>query len=130
MKKSQTLHLKFFLFLSCLLISPALFAESNDVEGIWLYVILIPIYFVLALQCLLVLLALLMKHFKTKQSVFLSIIIASVVMLIGISVTYYHESMDKLLTLLLHFSLISIFVFLLPFIQYQFLKRYPRENGD
>ena len=123
MKKFRTLHLKTYLLLNCLLISPALLAASIEEEQIWLYVILIPVYFVLVLQCLLVLFALLMKHFKTKQSVLLSMVIAGLVMLIGIFVTYYHEPVAKLWTLLLHFSLISVFVFILPFIQYHYLSK-------
>ena len=120
MKKFQTHHLNFFLILS--LISSSVFA-SSETENIWLYVFLIPVYFVLALQCLLVLLALLMKHFKTKQSVLLSVIIAGIFMLLGLGFTYYYEPLEKLWTLLLYFSLLGIVVFILPFIQFKLLNK-------
>jgi len=120
MKKFQIHHLKLFLILS--FISSTVLA-SSETENIWLYVFLIPVYFVLAAQALLVLLAMLMKHFKTKQLVLISIIAAIIFMSLGLGVTYYHESTEKLLEVLLHFSLIGVIVFFLPVIQYKLLSQ-------
>jgi len=119
MKNFQILHLNLILVLS--FISSTVFA-STEAENIWLYVFLIPVYFVLAAQALLVLLAMLMKNFKTKQLVFMSIIAAIIFMTLGLGVTYYHETTEKLLEVLLHFSVIGIIVFILPVIQYKLLS--------
>ncbi len=120
MKKFKILHLNLFLILS--FISTSVFASAGT-ENIWLLVFLIPVYLVLVLQTLLVLFALLMKQFKTKQSVLMSVIIAGILMLLGLGLTYYHEPLEKLWTPILYFSLIGIVVFILPFIQFKFLNK-------
>ena len=120
MKKSL-IPLLNFLTLILILVSPSVLA--SETEDIWLYVFLIPIYFVLIALCLLVLFALLMKHFKTKKTVFLPFVMAGIFMLLGLGITYYLEPVEKLWPLLLHFSLIGIIVFTLPFIQYTLLKK-------
>lgn len=122
MKKYPTLRPSLFLILGGLLISPTLFAATAT-EEIWTYVFLIPIYFVLILQCLLVLFALLMKHFKTKQSLLITSLFASVIMLLGAGITLYFEPLDKLWTLLLHYALMAIVVFVLPVVQFKLLSQ-------
>jgi hypothetical protein len=120
MKNIQTHHLSLFLLIY--LTSPLVFA-SSETENIWLYVFLIPVYFVLGAQALLVLLATVMKQFKTKQLVLLSVIIASILMIVGLSLTYYHDTMEKLQEVLLHFSVLGVIVFIFPIIQFKLLSK-------
>ena len=102
---------------------------AAETETIWLFVFLIPIYFVLIAVSLLVLFALLMKHFKTQKTVLLPAIIAGIFMILGIGITYYFEPVEKLWPLFLHFSLIGIVVFILPNIQYKLLDK-PNNSTD
>ncbi len=120
MKKFQIHHLNIFLILS--LISTSVFASAES-ENIWLYVFLIPVYFVLGLQALLVILATVMKQFKTKQLVLMSVIIAALLMFLGLGLTYYHDTIEKLQEVLLHFSIIGMIVFIFPIIQFKLLRK-------
>ena len=122
MRKSQTHLLKFVLTLSCILVSPTLFAVSDE-EEIWSFVFLIPIYFILILQSLLVLLALIMKQFKSKKLLLTTSGIASVVITIGIIVAFYFEAMIKLGSHLLYYFLIGIIVIVLPIVQFKLLSK-------
>ena len=67
MKKFQILLLSINISLSFSLISSA--AVASDSEAIWLYVYLIPVYFMLALQSLLGLFMLAMKQFNSRKSI-------------------------------------------------------------
>ena len=127
MKKFQILLLNIYISLSCSLASPAAFA--SEAEEIWLYVFSIPIYFILALQCLLALFMSLMKQFNSKKSLLLTMIPACLLMLIGIFITLYFQSINELRDLLLIYLCFALFIFVLPPIQYVILNR-PSENSE
>ena len=122
MKKFQTRLRKSVLPLSCLLVSPTLFAASVE-EEIWSYVFLIPIYFVLILQSLLVFFALVMKQFKSKKLLLTSVGIGSVMITIGIAVAFYFESIIKLNEHLLYYFSLGFVVLILPLIQYKIFNK-------
>jgi len=121
MKKSQTLLLNIVISLSVALISPTVFA--SEAEEIWLYVFLIPVYFVLALQSLLVLFMLVMKQFNSMKSILVTMIPASLLMIIGILITLYFQSANEVWELLLLYLLFGLFIFVLPPIQYGILNK-------
>ena len=100
MKKSQILLLSFNISLSSGLISPA--ALASDSDAIWLYVYLIPVYFILALQSLLGLFMLAMKQFNSRKSILITMIPASLLMLIGILIMLYFQSLNDQKYLLDH----------------------------
>tara|TARA_R110000782_G_scaffold65058_20_gene132524 strand:- start:1000 stop:1410 length:411 start_codon:yes stop_codon:yes gene_type:complete len=127
MKKSQTLLLNFHITLSCGLISPLAFA--SEAEGIWLYVFLIPVYFVLALQSLLGLFMLAMKQFNSRKSILVMIIPAILLMITGILITLYFQSLNELWGLLSIYFVFALFIFVLPPIQYRILNK-PGENPE
>jgi uncharacterized membrane protein len=122
MKNFQTPLLKFTLLLSGLFVSSSLFAASTQ-EEIWSYVFLIPIYFVLILQSLLVLLALTMKQFKSKKLLLTTAGIGSTMITLGIATAYYFVPIDKLGTHLLYYFLLGLVVLILPLIQYKLLNK-------
>lgn len=122
MKKFQIPLHKILVILSCLLVSPALFAVTEE-EAIWSYVFLIPIYFILILQSLLILLALIMKQFESKKLLITSSSIGGVVIVLGIALAVNFESLIQLGTHLLYFLLLSIVVLILPTIQYKVLNK-------
>lgn len=66
---------------------------------------------------------LLMKQFNSRKSILVSIIPASLLMVIGILITLYFQSLNELWNLLLIYILFSLFVFVLPLIQYKFLNK-------
>ena len=127
MKKPQTLLLNLYITLSCGLISPAAFA--SEAEGIWLYVFLIPVYFVLALQSLLGLFMLAMKQFNSRKSILVTMSPASLLMIIGILITLYFQSVNELWGLLSIYLLFGLFIFVLPSIQYVILNK-SSENSE
>tara|TARA_R110002072_G_scaffold74374_1_gene176197 strand:+ start:304 stop:714 length:411 start_codon:yes stop_codon:yes gene_type:complete len=127
MKKSQTLLLNFYLALSCVLLSPSAFA--SETEEIWLYVFLIPVYFVLALQSLLGLFMLAMKQFNSRKSILVLIIPAVLLMIIGILITLYFQSPNELWGLLSIYLVFTPFIFVLPPIQYRILNK-PGETPE
>lgn len=127
MKKSQILLHNFYISLSCGLISPAAFA--SETEEIWLYVFLIPVYFVLALQSLLGLFMLAMKQFNSRKSILVTMIPASLLMIIGILITLYFQSLNELWGLLSIYLIFGLFIFVLPPIQYVILNK-PSENSE
>jgi hypothetical protein len=127
MKKFQILLLNFYISLSCGLISPAVFAAES--EEIWLYVFSIPIYFILALQSLLALFMSLMKQFDSKKSLLVTMIPACLLMVIGIIITLYFQSINELRDLLLIYLFFGLFIFVLPPIQYAILNR-PSKNSE
>lgn len=120
MKNIQTLLLKFILISGSL---TPVFSFASEKDEIWSYVFLIPIYFILAAQALLVLLAMLMKQFKKKQHVLLSISIAAIMMLIGLGISFYLQPLDKLWSLFQYYGIIGIIVFALPVIQFTVLQK-------
>ncbi len=122
MKKYQTHLLKFVLILSCIFASPTLFAISDE-EKIWAYVFLIPVYFILILQSLLVLFALLMKQFKSKKLLLTSSAVAGTVLTIGIATAFYFEAFIKLGSHLLYYFLIGMIVIVLPIVQFKLLSK-------
>jgi uncharacterized membrane protein len=128
MKNIQTLLLKLILVSG--LLAPAIcFASEKD--EIWSYVFLIPVYFILAAQSLIVILALLMKQFNKKQNVVLSASVAGIFMSLGLGLTLYLQSADKLWTLLQFFAVIGAIVFVSPVIQFTLLNKSgnnPEEN--
>lgn len=121
MKKSQILLLNIYITLSCGLTSPTAFASES--EEIWLYVFLIPVYFVLALQSLLGLFMLAMKQFNSRKSILVTMIPASLLMIIGILITLYFQSINELWGLLSIYLLFGLFIFVLPPIQYVVLNK-------
>ena len=127
MKKFQTLLLKLYLSLCTGLISPAAFASES--EEIWLYVYLIPVYFVLALQSLLGLFMLAMKQFNSRKSILVTMIPASLLMIIGILITLYFQSLNELWGLLSIYLVFALFIFVLPPIQYVILNK-PSNNSE
>jgi uncharacterized membrane protein len=128
MKSSQILLLKSHIILVCSLISPVVFAAETD--EIWLYVFLIPIYFILALQSLLVLFMLLMKQFNSKNSILVTMIPAGLLMVTGILITFYFQTINELWDLLLLYIVFGLFVFVLPFIQYKVLNKSHENSRD
>jgi hypothetical protein len=122
MKKFQTHLHKFFLLVSGLLVSPPLFAVT-EAEAIWSYVFLIPLYFILILQSLLIVLALIMKQFKQKKLLLTSTYIGSIVIVLGLAVAIYFQSLINLGLHLLYFAALTIVVLVLPTIQYKLLKK-------
>lgn len=121
MKKFQTHLHKLFLLLSTSLITGTVFASAES-ENIWLYITLIPVYLVLILQTLIVLLASVMKQFKTKQPVLISVSVAAISMIIGIVATAYYETLENLWLLLKYFIPIAAIVFILPIVQFKLLN--------
>ena len=128
MKKFQTLLLNIYITLSSGLVSPAAFA--SDAEEIWLYVFLIPVYFVLALQSLLGLFMLAMKQFNSRKSILVTMIPASLLMIIGILITLYFQSINELPGLLLIYLLFALFIFVLPSIQYIILNKSSKNSEE
>ncbi len=127
MKKHQILLLNIVITLSCGLVSPTAFASES--EEIWLYVFLIPVYFVLALQSLLGLFMVAMKQFNSRKSILVTIIPASLLMIIGIFITLYFQSSNELWGLLSIYLVFALFIFVLPPIQYVILNK-PNENSE
>jgi len=130
MKKFQTPLHKLFLLVSGLFFSPALFAVT-EAESIWAYVFLMPLYFILILQSLLIVFALIMKQFESKKLLLTSTYIGSVVIVIGIAVTLYFQSLISVGLHLLYFLGLAIVVFVFPTIQYKLLnksKNLPQES--
>ncbi len=121
MKKSPILLHNFYISLICGLISPAAFA--SEAEEIWLYVFLIPVYFVLALQSLLGLFMLIMKQFNSRKSLLVSMIPAFLLMIVGVLITFYFQSINEIRDLLLIYLLFSLFIFVFPSIQYVVLNK-------
>ena len=128
MKKIQILLLNLYISLSCVLTSPAAFA--SEAEEIWLYVFLFPVYFVLALQSLLGLFMLSMKQFNSRKSILVTIIPASLLMIIGILITLYFQSINQLQDLLLIYLLFGLFIFVLPSIQYVILNNSSKRSDE
>ena len=122
MKKSQTLLLSFNISLSSGLISST--ALASDSEAIWLYVYLIPVYFMLALQSLLGLFMLAMKQFNSRKSILITMIPASLLMLIGILIMLYFQPSNELGRLLSIYLIFGLFIFVLPSIQYVILNKF------
>jgi len=110
------------------LTSPAAFA--SEAEEIWLYVFLFPVYFVLALQSLLGLFMLSMKQFNSRKSILVTIIPASLLMIIGILITLYFQSINQLQDLLLIYLLFGLFIFVLPSIQYVILNNSSKRSDE
>ncbi len=127
MKKFQILLLDFNITLSCCAISPSVFA--SETEAIWLYVFLIPVYFVLTLQSLLSLFMLAMRQFNSRKSILVTIIPASLLMVIGILISFYFQSANELWGLLPIYLLFGLLIFVLPPIQYIILNK-PSENSE
>jgi hypothetical protein len=122
MKKFPTQLHKLFLLTSCLLVSPTLFAITDE-EAIWSYVFLIPVYFVLILQSLLVLLALIMKQFNSRKLLITSLSIGSVIITVGLAIAFYFESIIQLGWHLLYFIALAIVTLVFPTIQYKLLNK-------
>jgi len=122
MKKFQILLLSINISLSFSLISSA--AVASDSEAIWLYVYLIPVYFMLALQSLLGLFMLAMKQFNSRKSILITMTPASLLMLIGILIMLYFQSLNELWRLLTIYLIFGFFIFVLPSIQYVILNKY------
>ena len=122
MKKFQTLLLSINISLSSSLISST--AVASDSEAIWLYVYLIPVYFMLALQSLLGLFMLAMKQFNSRKSILITMIPASLLMLIGILIMLYFQPSNELGRLLSIYLIFGLFIFVLPSIQYVILNKF------
>ena len=129
MKKFQTHRLNLFLLLSCLFVSPALFAVT-EAEAIWSYVFLMPLYFILILQSLLIFLALIMKQFKSRNLFLLSTRIGSVVIVLSFVVVIYFQSLINLGLNLLYIILLAIVVLLFPTIQYKLLNKSKNSSDE
>ena len=128
MKKSQTLLLSFNISLSSGLISSS--ALASDSEAIWLYVYLIPVYFILALQSLLGLFMLAMKQFNSRKSILITMIPASLLMLIGILIMLYLQSLNELWGLLSIYLIFGLFIFVLPSSQYLILNKFIKNSDE
>ena len=128
MKKSQTLLLSFNISLSSGLISPA--ALASDSDAIWLYVYLIPVYFILTLQSLLGLFMLAMKQFNSRKSILITMIPASLLMLIGILIMLYFQSLNELWGLLSIYLIFGLFIFVLPSSQYLILNKFIKNSEE
>ena len=128
MKKFQILLLNYYISLSCGLISPAAFA--SEAEEIWLYVFSLPIYFILALQSLLGLFMLAMKQFNSRKSILVTIIPASLLMITGILITLYFQSVNELWGLLSIYLLFGLFIFVLPSTQYVILNKSSKNSEE
>ena len=128
MKKFQILLLNYYISLSCALISPAAFA--SEAEEIWLYVFSLPIYFILALQSLLGLFMLAMKQFNSRKSILVTIIPASLLMITGILITLYFQSVNELWGLLSIYLLFGLFIFVLPSTQYVILNKSSKNSEE
>ncbi len=128
MKKSQTLLLSFNISLSSGLISST--ALASDSEAIWLYVYLIPVYFILALQSLLGLFMLAMKQFNSRKSILITMIPASLLMLIGILIMLYFQSLNELWGLLSIYLIFGLFIFVLPSSQYLILNKFIKNSDE
>jgi cell shape-determining protein MreC len=122
MKKFQIRLHKILLLLSCLFVSPALFAVT-EAEAIWSYVFLMPLYFILILQSILILIALTMKQFKEKKLLTINNGIGSVVAVLGIAVTIFFHSLINVGLHVLYFIVLAIIVLALPTIQYKLLNK-------
>jgi len=122
MKKFPTHLHKFFLLVSFLLVSPTLFAVTEE-EYIWAYVFLMPLYFILILQSLLIVIALIMKQFQSKKLFLTSTYIGSIVTTLGIAVVIYFQSLIHLGWHLLYFIALAIVVLVFPTIQYKLLNK-------
>jgi hypothetical protein len=129
MKKSQTQRLNFFLLLSCLLVSPALFAVT-EAEAIWSYVFLMPLYFILILQSLLIFLALIMKQFESKNLLLINSRIGGSVLVLGIAVAIYFQSLINIGLHLLYFISLAIVVLVFPAIQYKLLNKSKNSSDE
>jgi hypothetical protein len=128
MKKSQILLLSFNISLSSGLISPA--ALASDSDAIWLYVYLIPVYFILALQSLLGLFMLAMKQFNSRKSILITMIPASLLMLIGILIMLYFQSLNELWGLLSIYLIFGLFIFVLQSSQYLILNKFIKNSEE
>jgi hypothetical protein len=128
MKKSQTLLLSFNISLSSGLISST--ALASDSEAIWLYVYLIPVYFILTLQSLLGLFMLAMKQFNSRKSILITMIPASLLMLIGILIMLYFQSLNELWGLLSIYLIFGLFIFVLPSSQYLILNKFIKNSEE
>ena len=128
MKKSQILLLSFNISLSSGLISPA--ALASDSDAIWLYVYLIPVYFILALQSLLGLFMLAMKQFNSRKSILITMIPASLLMLIGILIMLYFQPSNELGRLLSIYLIFGLFIFVLPSSQYLILNKFIKNSEE
>ena len=128
MKKFQILLLNYYISLSCGLISPAAFA--SEAEEIWLYVFSLPIYFILALQSLLGLFMLAMKQFNSRKSILVTIIPASLLMITGILITLYFQSVNELWGLLSIYLFFGLFIFVLPSTQYVILNKSSKNSEE
>ncbi len=122
MQKFQTRHLKLFSILTASLIPVSVFASAES-ENIWLYITLIPVYLVLILQTLIVSLASVMKQFKAKQPVQISVVVAVISMVIGLIATCYYETLENVWFLLKYFIPIGAIVIVLPIVQYKLLNK-------
>jgi hypothetical protein len=129
MKKFQTHLHKLILLLSCLIVSPTLFAVT-EVEAIWSYVFLIPLYIILILQSLLIVIALIMKQFKEKKLLIINNNIGGVVIIIGIVLAIFFQSLINLGTHLLYFISLAIVVLVLPTIQYKLLNKSGNSSNE
>jgi hypothetical protein len=110
------------------LISPA--ALASDSDAIWLYVYLIPVYFILALQSLLGLFMLAMKQFNSRKSILITMIPASLLMLIGILIMLYFQSLNELWGLLSIYLIFGLFIFVLPSSQYLILNKFIKNSEE
>ncbi len=128
MKKPQIRLHKYFLLLSCLLVSPTLFAVT-EAEAIWSYVFLMPLYFILILQSLLIFLALIMKQFESKKLLLISSRIGGVVIVLGLAVALYFQSLINIGLHLLCLIVLVIVVLVFPTIQYKLLNK-PSNSPD
>ncbi|MBL1142824.1 MAG: hypothetical protein D8M62_12335 [Proteobacteria bacterium] len=128
MKKYQILLPNIFLILTTSSIPIFAFASAES-ENIWLYITLIPVYLILILQTLIVLLASLMKQFKMKKPVLISVIVASIAMLIGTVATCIYETLENTWLLLKYFIPIGAIVFILPVVQFKLLNK-AEKNAD
>ena len=87
------------------------------------YVYLIPVYFILTLQSLLGLFMLAMKQFNSRKSILITMIPASLLMLIGILIMLYFQSLNELWGLLSIYLIFGLFIFVLPSSQYLILNK-------
>lgn len=66
---------------------------------------------------------LLMKQFNNRKSVLVTIIPASLLMVAGVLITLYFQSLNELWDLLAIYLLFALFIFVLPITQYVVLNK-------
>ncbi|NOG61298.1 MAG: hypothetical protein HND53_12415 [Proteobacteria bacterium] len=70
-----------------------------------------------------------MKQFKMKKPVLISVIVASIAMLIGTVATCIYETLENTWLLLKYFIPIGAIVFILPVVQFKLLNK-AEKNAD